>query len=88
MDEYAARVTQPLRDVWSEFQQGQATLGDLARVAGQTAMTLDNAHADLVRLLLAADSDLEYAQYAVEREEHGALAQRVFDPIFAVLDRT
>jgi hypothetical protein len=55
-------------------------------VAEQTATTLDNAHADLVRLLRAADGDLEYAQYALEDEEHAEVGRRVFRPILAALD--
>lgn len=86
MDEHAARVTQPLREVYSDFRSGEATLLDLSRVAGQVAMTLDNAHADLLVLLRQADSDLEYGYYATEREEHAGLAERVYGPILALLD--
>lgn len=87
MDDHAARVTQPLREVYSDFRSGEATLLDLSRVASQVAVTLDNAHADLLVLLRQADSDLEYGYYASEREEHAALAERVYGPILALLER-
>lgn len=86
MDEHAARVTQPLRDVYSDFQAGQATLLDLSRVAGQVAMTLDNAHAALLTLLRNAHGDLEYGYYASESEKHVVVAERVYGPMLALID--
>jgi hypothetical protein len=87
VDEYAERMTQPLRAVYAEFQAGNATLLDLSRVAAQVAISLDNAHAELLALLKAADGDLEYGYYATEREDHSATAARVFGPILDQLER-
>lgn len=85
MDDYTARVTNPLRTVYADFQAGDATLLDLSRVASQVAMTLDNAHAELLALLRRADGDLEYGYYATEREDHHALAESVYGPILALM---
>jgi len=86
VDEYTARVTERLRTVYAEFETGDATLLDLSRVASQVAMTLDNAQPELLTLLRQADSDLEYGYYATEREDHAALAERVYGPILALVN--
>ena len=86
VDEHTARVTQPLRGVYAEFQAGAANLLDLSRVTAQVAMTLDNAQSELLVLLRQADGDLEYGYYATEREAHAALAGRVFGRILAHMD--
>ncbi len=79
-------MTERLRTVYAEFQAGDATLLDLSRVASQVAMTLDNAQAELLALLRQADGDLEYGYYATEREDHPALAERVYGPILALVN--
>lgn len=69
VDEHGRRVTQPLRETWRDFQQGQATLLDLSRTAEQAAAALDHANAEILRLLTSAWGDLEYAYYSTERGE-------------------
>lgn len=85
VDEHARRMMQRLLDAIDDFRDGQSNLLDLSRQAGQTAATLDNASAPLPKLLLEAESDLEYAYFATEAEEHGKEAARILAPILAAV---
>ena len=60
---------------------------DLQAAASLAVGALDNAHADLLRLLRAADGELEHALYASEQQHHSAAGERVFAPILKQLDR-
>ena len=81
MDEHTRRVCEPLKRGWAEFQNDAAGLLDLARRAEQAADALDNESAPLSTLLRTAASDLEYAYYATEREEHAHAGQRIMRPV-------
>ncbi|MFN8156934.1 MAG: hypothetical protein U0R68_05935 [Candidatus Nanopelagicales bacterium] len=83
--EHLARVTSPLLAAWDEFQHGHASLLDLARRAEQAETALDNASAPLPQLLHAAASDLEYAFYASESEDHPEEAARIMAPVLAAI---
>jgi hypothetical protein len=73
-------------EAWQDFQQGQETLLDLARLAEQAASALDNASVPLPRLFAGAGSDLEYAYYTNEREEHQDAGRRIVAPLLAALN--
>ena len=85
MDEHAERVCRPLREAWAEFEQDRATLLDLSRLAEQASSALDNASAPLPQLLARAASDLEFANFTTEREEHFEKAKQILSPAFAVM---
>jgi len=84
VDNHALRVTQPLRDAWTLFLAGEASLLDLSRLAEQAANALDHSNAELLEALRPAVGDLEYCYYARESDEHRAEAERIMGPI---LDR-
>ena len=86
VDEHARRICAPLLANWQDFQDGQATLLDLARLAEQAASTLDNASAPLPQRLATAASDLEYAYHANEREEHLDLGRKLMTPLLEFLE--
>jgi hypothetical protein len=86
MDEHARRIFAPLVRSWAEFENGSATLLDLARLAEQASNALDNANAPLPQQLGAAASDLEYAYYANEREAHLSVGRKILGPVMAGLD--
>jgi hypothetical protein len=83
MDEHARRVCAPLLASWDAFQQGQATLLDLSRLAEQASDALDNSNAPLPAALREAAADLEYAYHASEREEHASAGRRLLGPLLA-----
>lgn len=87
VDEHTRRVCEPLKRGWAEFQNEAASLLDLARRAEQAADALDNESAPLPALLRTAASDLEYASYAAEREEHARAGQRIMRPVLAEMAR-
>jgi hypothetical protein len=86
VDGHARRVCQPLLDAWSDFVVGKANLLDLSRLAEQAYSALDNASAPLLLLLHRAAGDLEYAYFAVEREDHQQTAQDIIAPVLAAFD--
>lgn len=86
MDEHAQRITRHFLGAIDRFRAGEATLLDLSRNAGQTAASLDNASAPLPKLLLRAESDLEYAYFATESEEHASEAERILAPILIAIE--
>jgi hypothetical protein len=95
VDEFAARVTAPLRHAWADYQAeqkwtdsraGRDAVLELSRLAEQASSALDNAHAPLLRLLEAAWGELEYIAHT---EEGGELLERVravLEPITATMD--
>ena len=85
MDEHTRRVTSGLRHGWDEYLEGRASVLDLSRLAGQAANALDNANSPLLRLLAAAESELEYAAYALEQEEQPQRVRAQLEPILALL---
>ncbi len=85
MDDHARRVTRPFVEAWADFQEGRASLLDLSRRATQAASALDNASAPLPGMLSAAASDLEYAYFTTEREDHLREAHPIVDPLMAVM---
>jgi hypothetical protein len=78
MDEHTERVCAPIKRAWLDFERGQATLLDLARLAEQASTALDNASAPLPQLLAEAASDLEHAYYATEEAEHRETTRRTW----------
>ena len=85
MDEHAERITRPLREVWTDFQHGKASLLDLSRTAHQAAAALDHSNAELLKQLEAADGALEHAYCASEREDHYGMAASIMAPILAAM---
>ena len=86
MDDHARRVCAPLRQGWADFESGRATLLDLSRLAEQASNALDNANAPLPRLLATAASDLEYASYTNERDDHLSVGQRILGPVLSEME--
>ena len=86
MDDHARRVCAPLKEAWVDFEAGRASLLDLSRLAEQAANALDNANAPLPGLLATAASDLEYAYYVNERENHRPEGRRILGPALSFID--
>jgi hypothetical protein len=68
------------------FRNGEDSLLELSAAAAHAAITIDNASAPLPDLLQAASSDLEYAYFATERDQHASEAERILLPILELLD--
>ncbi len=83
MDDHARRVLAPLREAWTAFENGTASLLDLSRLAEQAAGALDNASASLPQLLRKISSDLEFASYTNDQENHLQVGRRIFEPVLA-----
>ncbi len=87
MDDHARRVCAPLKDGWTDFEAGRATLLDLSRLAEQAAGALDNSNAPLPRLLATTASDLESAYFTNERETHQEVGRRILAPVMTEIER-
>ena len=58
----------------------------LARLAEHASDALDNASAPLPQLLRAAASDLEYAYYTNDREDHQQVGRQILRPVMLAMD--
>ncbi len=87
MDDHARRVLAPLMQVWNAFENDAASLLDLSRLAEQASVALDNATAPLPQLLRTAASDLEFAYYANEQEDHLRIGRQILEPVLSELER-
>ncbi|GAB3871989.1 hypothetical protein [Terrabacter terrigena] len=56
---------------------------DLSRLAEQAAGALDNASAPLPQLLRKTASDLEFASYMSDQENHLQEGRQIFEPVLA-----
>lgn len=83
MDDHGRRVLAPLREAWTAFEDGTASLLDLSRLAEQAAGALDNASAPLPQLLRKAASDLEFASYTNDQENHLQVGRQILEPVLA-----
>lgn len=87
MDEFNERLTQPLREVWAEYQVGHATLLDLSRVAEQVLAHLDRTHAPLLEMLRTAESSLESVWWgSLDEEDRKQAAERYYGPMLSYLE--
>jgi hypothetical protein len=87
VDDHAKRVCQPLIDAWDDFGRGHASVLDLSRLAQQASDALDNSSAPLPQLLAKAASDLEFAYFATEPNNHDEEARRILSTAFSAMDR-
>lgn len=85
MDQHARRVCEPLLRCWEDFIDGQATLGDLSRLAGQARHALDSSVEPLPELLWTAELEWRAMQDPAGRETDVAEVRLYLDPILAVL---
>ena len=69
MDEHAARVVGRVLVMIDRFERGAASVADLQRSVAGAAGALDNANADLRRVLERLDSELELIRFAVSDTE-------------------
>jgi hypothetical protein len=85
MDDHARRVLTPLTQAWTAFENDAANLLDRSWLAEQASGALDNASAPLPQLLRTAASDLEFAYYANEQEDHLQIGRQILEPVLAEL---